>query len=543
MADGKLLVKCFAGCSQESVITALKRRGVWPPSSNGDKPQKARIVKTYDYHDAFGKLIFQVCRMEPKRFLQRRPDPARPGEFIWKMDGVSRVPYRLPALSKADTVFVPEGEKDVDRLAVMGLAATTNPGGANKWKPEYNQYFQGKAVVILPDNDDVGRQHAQDVARNLHGIARSVKVLELPGLPDKGDVSDWIASGGTKEQLLDLVSSCSEWEQQAEPKAAPIIEIPKAPPKEPYQITGITGSELSAKEFPELKEIIKNFLTVGYGLIGGRPKIGKSWLAFAIALAAAHGGNVFGSEDYPAEKGKVLYLALEDTERRLQKRQSQLLYGVEGSDNLILSTELPRLNEGGLQAIDTWLKANPDCRLVIIDTLAKVKPRQKRGADPYENDMDIGGQLQTIANKHDICLLAVHHTRKAKSEADDFLDELAGSTGITGAADFVMVLSRGRGADMGNLKITGRDIDEKDMALEFSKGTGEWTYKGDAKEWNMSQNRLTVLNCIKKSSEALTPRDVADFTGMIIGSVKNTISELYQADLINKSGHGKYSKK
>ena len=98
--------------------------------------------------------------------------------------------------------MIVEGEKDADRLAGLGLVATCNPGGAGKWQAAYNSYFQGKRVVILPDNDAPGRQHAQTIAANLDGIALEIKIVELPGLKAKGDVSDWLDDGGTRAELL-----------------------------------------------------------------------------------------------------------------------------------------------------------------------------------------------------------------------------------------------------------------------------------------------------------------------------------------------------
>jgi hypothetical protein len=175
----------------------------------GHRQESSRIVATYDYQDVDGNLIFQVVRFEPKSFRQRRPTGT--GRWVWDLREVKRVPYRLPEILKAATVFVCEGEKDVDLLADLGVTATCNPGGALKWRPEYNHYFAGKKVVILPDNDVPGHQHAQAVARNLSGLATSVKVVELPGLPDKGDVSDWLKIGGTKEKLLELAEATLAW--------------------------------------------------------------------------------------------------------------------------------------------------------------------------------------------------------------------------------------------------------------------------------------------------------------------------------------------
>jgi putative DNA primase/helicase len=174
---------------------------------------RGRIVATYAYHNEHGQLLYEVVRFDPKDFRQRRPDGR--GGWIWKLDDTRRVPYRLPALIKAVAshriVVIVEGEKDVDALRALGLDATTCPGGAGKWRPEYTQYFRGADVVIIPDNDNPGQVHARAVAAALAGVAARIRVLDLvshwPECPEKGDISDWIAAGGTRQQLDEWLSS------------------------------------------------------------------------------------------------------------------------------------------------------------------------------------------------------------------------------------------------------------------------------------------------------------------------------------------------
>jgi hypothetical protein len=165
------------------------------------------IVAKHDYYDENGELLFQVVRKAPKKFLQRRPD--KQGGWIWKIGDARRVIYRLPeiiaAVAADRTIYVVEGEKDVHALERMGLVATTNPGGAGKWRADYSKYFLGADVIIIPDNDDVGEKHAKQVQAALRHIADRVRVLVLPGLPDKGDFSDWVDAGGTRADLEAMV--------------------------------------------------------------------------------------------------------------------------------------------------------------------------------------------------------------------------------------------------------------------------------------------------------------------------------------------------
>jgi hypothetical protein len=166
---------------------------------------RGREVARYPYTDEEGDLLFEVVRFEPKAFAQRRPDGR--GGFVWGLDGVRRVPYRLKELlSTVGPVYITEGEKDADRLAGLGLTSTCNAGGAGKWPNEFSRYFEGRDVVILADNDGRGLEHAGQVARSLQYVAKSVRVVWLPGLLEKGDVSDWLDAGHTIEELESMVA-------------------------------------------------------------------------------------------------------------------------------------------------------------------------------------------------------------------------------------------------------------------------------------------------------------------------------------------------
>ena len=220
--NGHLLVHCFADCPTDQVCAVL---GITPrelgPIEDGRsspdprKPKKSvrRIVATYDYTDEEETLLFQVVRFEPKYFCQRRPDGK--GGWIYNLGDTRRVVYRLPRLINADkseTLFIAEGEKDTDRLLRLGVVATTNPGGAGKWRNEYTEAFRDRHVCLLPHNDLPGSRHAEAVANSLISEAASVRIVLLPNLLDKGDVSDWLDAGGTVEALKRLCESAPLYE-------------------------------------------------------------------------------------------------------------------------------------------------------------------------------------------------------------------------------------------------------------------------------------------------------------------------------------------
>ncbi len=207
---GGVVLHCHAGCDFDAVAKAMgfKMSDLAPPGDFRLSPDGG-IEATYEYVDENGEVLYHAVRLSPKTFRVRRP--LSDGSFVWKLGDARRVPYRLPELIEAvasgNRVFVVEGEKDADRLSAVGLTASTNVFGAGKWDDSYNSYFRGAQVVILPDNDHTGRRHAEKVKRALRGVAEDVRVLELPDLPEKGDVSDWLDAGGTRDELLRLVES------------------------------------------------------------------------------------------------------------------------------------------------------------------------------------------------------------------------------------------------------------------------------------------------------------------------------------------------
>jgi putative DNA primase/helicase len=234
--------KCFTGCGSGNLIdfymqrhdlsfrdalqTLCDDRGIEKAPKAGRTGEastgKARGTPTaeYVYKDENGQPRFRVTRYDrgdDKDFFQARFD-AELGEFVSGkgcMSGVERVPYRLPEWKDSPIVVLVEGEKCADALWAMGVPATTTAGGSSSWRRFYSAHFAGKRTLLLPDNDDPGRKYVQAAARDLHGVAATVKVLELPGLADGEDVVDWLAKGGSKAQLAELAKNTVAWEPVA----------------------------------------------------------------------------------------------------------------------------------------------------------------------------------------------------------------------------------------------------------------------------------------------------------------------------------------
>ena len=251
--DGRTLWNCHKpGCEAEDGVRGLGLTladlfvrdddGVkpkWDPKADG-YVQTARSV----YLTADGTPVFEKLRREPKpghparglakSFTQRRPDPDRPGRWLYNLRGIERPLYRLPevlaAVAAGRVVLVVEGEKDADALAAVGFVATCNDGGAGKWGPQHTAALAGAHVVVVPDNDRAGRSHTRDVSSALGGVAASVRVLTLGALPDgssmpaKGDVSDWLSAGGTADALKALARAAPPaGGAESEPEPEPVV--------------------------------------------------------------------------------------------------------------------------------------------------------------------------------------------------------------------------------------------------------------------------------------------------------------------------------
>ena len=230
--DRRILLHCHAGCETKDILKVLRLEfsDLYPSKASRKTRTKRKIIATYDYRDVDGELVFQVVRYEPKSFRQRRPDGDE--GWHWNLKGVGQRPlYRLPELLKADTnswVFITEGEKDADRIVSLSLVATTNPGGAGKWSKVDDTPLHGRRVAIIPDNDEPGRRHSEQVAKALCDKVAKIKVVELPGLPEGGDLSDWLSRDGTRKRLLHLAEDAHAWNPIPQEENAETSIIPNS---------------------------------------------------------------------------------------------------------------------------------------------------------------------------------------------------------------------------------------------------------------------------------------------------------------------------
>ncbi len=367
--------------------------------------QQRKLVKTYDYTDQEGKLLFQVCRYEPKNFSQRRPDGN--GGWIWDLKGIQTVLYRLPNLLKAEEVLIVEGEKDVDNLALLGFSATTCPMGAKKWKNHYNEFLKGKDLILCPDNDNEGREHMTQIAISVNGNSRSLRWLELPGLPSKGDISDWMASFSDPEDAAERLTIMLE------------NATPYTPPKrKTLEDIVITSQDFHSLDIPKRSEHLHPwFKESSIILITGERGIGKSFFAHQIANSIRKGKSCG-----PWDCNLCVPILLVDGEMScndLQERCELLGLNTDGLSPLYLYSDA-MANQHGIQRAhlmnEAWREKVKSIilarhiKILILDNLASLASGIDENA---KKDWDPINQWLIELRFLGVATMMLHHTSKA----------------------------------------------------------------------------------------------------------------------------------
>lgn len=474
-SDGRLLLRCHAGCTFETIIRGLRVRnlltdsvpinlgrirfgangsagGGAAPPGGAERATGSRIVARYDYTDEAGVVLFQAVRLEPKRFFQRRPD-ARGIGWIRNLDGVRLVLYHLPELvaaSSVEPVYVVEGEKDADRLASLGLVATTNPMGAGKWRPEFSPVLAGRHVVVLPDNDEAGRRHAETVADSVTKHAASVTVVRLPHLNEHGDVSDWLDNGGSLAELGHLVHEA----RSADGPPPRLVFMPTAdllggaPRPVPWLLSTPPDDTTSETRGGLLAELETAILAAASG-------IGKTWLIAELIRALSMGDSLFGYFTV-SRPCRVMLIDEESSPWLLRQRWSLLLRG-RGVDvdwfarevfdsrvRIAVDQSFSFDDERALDALaEAALAFRPD--VILFETLARIHRR------PENDNSQIAAlfedRIKPFKRAVGCGVLFAHHVRKASKESpNDPASMLRGASDLKGQLDEFWYL-RGRSGD------------------------------------------------------------------------------------------------
>lgn len=424
-ADGRVIFKCHAGCTTEQVVAAvgLKVGDLFVQTTNGSGPYappvrpRPAFVRAYDYVSPDGGLLYQACRFAKpeggKTFRQRRPN----GDgWVWNLSDTPRVLYRLPdvieALAHDRPIYVVEGEKDADTLAEHGYAATTNVGGAGKWSEDYSKVLAGGSVVVIPDNDEPGKSHAQQVAASLTAVGCSVRVVELPGLAPKGDVTDWLEAGHDLEELETVVGKTRLW--TPDPSARIL-----------WRLDELTSNDEMMRPPPVVLPFIA--FRGRSTLLAAFEKSGKSTLLGAGVAALSMGGVFLGE---PTSQGTTLIIGLEefigDAARRLRS------FNANGTRVYVVD-RLPGEASDRLETIRGLIaQVKPD--LVIIDSLSAYSGGQVTDASASAQMGPLVQSLTNLAHEYGVALVIIHHARKQDGRYRD-------STAIGQAVDVLIEIN------------------------------------------------------------------------------------------------------
>lgn len=437
-ATDRALVCCNAGCNIDDVLGALNlTRSDLFDHTNGKDPlwsPYGPLVAIYDYVDATGHLLFQVCRTSEKQFPQRRPDSTAKGGWNWKLGDTPRVLYRLPkvlaAVADGEAIYVVEGEKDVHSIEAQGHVATCNPGGAKKWRHEYAEVLRGADVIIVCDRDTPGRAHGRMVEASLRGVAGLVRLVE----PAEGkDVTDHLAAGYDLEQLAVVPDSVDDGPPLEEPDDEPDEQAEPLSAIDQLRQALIHGNDV--EQIPPPEPLVTEWLDLeSLAVLYGRPGGGKSFVSMDLSLHIATGSWWHGHE---VAAGHVLYIAAEG-KRGLGIRQRAW----RSLNNIYSDIErmhyLPRvvnLLDPVFSAALAQIASEIQPRLVVIDTLARSMP----GGD--ENTGKDMGQViaaaDRIKNLTGACILIVHHSGKDQTQG------ARGHSSLLGAVDTELELKNG----------------------------------------------------------------------------------------------------
>lgn len=423
-------------------------------ASNGSGPVSIKTApfdwsraQTFDYTDEEGRLLFQVGRIgtgEAKDVRQRKPNGR--GGWSSTLGNVRKVLYVSACVRRAETVFLVEGEKAADALNAEfekhrlspEYVATTNPGGAEKWRPEFNAELRGRTVYVLPDNDERGERHAQQVRASLDALPdderpKLLRRVDLPGLPEKGDVADFFQLGGELLTLLELAEAAPQWEKVTEEgeETLPRDEGAAAPTKERFFLQ--TLAQLEARPAPQW--LIHRFLTIGgTSVLTAKHASFKSFFALDMALAVATGTPWQGFE---VATGRVVYVAAEGASGLTKRARAwQRRHKSDFKGNLLVLDAPLKVHEEGTRAAFIAQIVALQPVLIVLDTLARCAV----GLDENSSgDMgifaDAIGDLAKATGAH---VMVVHHNNKT--------GEYRGSTALPAAVDTHLSLERSNDA-------------------------------------------------------------------------------------------------
>ena len=389
------------------------------------------------------------------------------GKYIKGLNGESPPLYNLINLQKKDfddlRVFIVEGEKDVDTLESLGYLATTCPNGGSqkKWPEEYSKVLTNRDIVIITDNDEVGKQYGEFIRKNAEPFAKSVVVIPskdiYPEISEKGDISDIyeiIGEKRTKEMIEEKIK-----ETQNMTNKNPIYSAFGF-----YKLDELTEAE---KEKPQF--FVEGMIPVGLTVLSGQQKIGKSTLSLQMAAAISNGDDFLGRKTL---KSNVIYFDFEGSPSRTNDRANKMGLSDQMQNVFISHNSEYKFGESGeknlLDAIKKLKTADSNNRVIIIDTYSRARGRvATHGANAYDVDVALLEPIQKYAQSEKIAIILIHHFKKGSNSTSDDIEKSSGTVGITGSADSIIscVVDGNREDRKLTMSITTRDAEPSEIHI------------------------------------------------------------------------------
>jgi len=479
---------------------------------------KKKVEQIYVYTDEEGKPLYECVRFKPKTFMPRHRDSQ--GRYVWNLNGVRRVPYRLHdfANSEGQTVFVVEGEKDVETARRIGLIATCSQGGANGWKPSFAEYLHKHTVVIIPDNDEPGEQYAEVVADSVRDLAQDWRIVRLPNLPAKGDLTDFVDAGGSRADIMRMV---------AEAFSKPREEMIPLPSGNKTPTPHRNGKSVQSADpkwsivsrcFADIERVDIDWLWApiwvnnSLNLLIGKGGVGKTHVVAHLAAAVSR-GMPFPDDGGVAPLGDVVYCTTEDSLGAvIRPRLEEAGADINRVFTWTAKTTTDRSDEQvekelSLHDIDLMteqIEKMPNLKLIIFDPVTAYLG--DGNANENKEVRPLLEKLLRMSERKKVCVLIVSHLKKGQAQA---IDSTLGAQAFIAVPRSVYMLQKDPESDDKNARClspvktnNGPDTAGKKLTLVYPhglKGPGHivWDAVPDERTADEISGAMILKNCAK----------------------------------------------
>lgn len=499
---------CHVANESYSAREIAEKIGCPIPNQNSSTTQPEKI---YPYTDENGNSIYEKVRQPGKKFTQRRPDGA--GGYVFNLKGVTRLLYHLDRLIKTnpdETIFITEGEKDVETLEKFGLVATTS-GAADSWRDEFKKYFENRNVVIVPDQDEPGQKLCNKIIESIGDCAKSIRIVNVS---QGKDITDWVELGKTKKDFEDLLSNASPIDPNSVKKIY----------NDPIHLVPIRT--LLEKKIQTVDWIVQDLLPGGgLSIVAASPKTGKSTLARQLALSVARGQPFLGRS---TQQGHVFYFALEERERVVQKHFLDM--GSTGEEDIKIHSGLINSPQAMEKFCCVVKEEKPT--LIVIDPIAHLS--SIRDFNDYGSVIAALSPFISLAQDTGSHLCLLHHNRKGSNIT---IDSVLGSAALSGSVDTIILLSYKESyRTIKTRQREGEDLEE--TILNFDPVTRTSSLAGTKKESDVKKIQDEIIAVL----EGYSPISREELENKIEGkttTLRQAIKYLVETGQIHRTGSGK----